>query len=74
MNCLVCAQGKTERPAVAVCHGCGAALCAEHLHWVTDQVTVTRPILQVVPVPVQQRHALCAACLAVRAVAARMQG
>ncbi|MFI1092105.1 DUF2180 family protein [Streptomyces sp. NPDC020917] len=30
MNCFDCATSDLATPAVAVCSGCGAAMCAEH--------------------------------------------
>ena len=31
MLCYCCARLGTERPAVALCHGCNAGLCLDHL-------------------------------------------
>jgi hypothetical protein len=46
VNCYDCATVGDQRPAVAVCVDCGAALCIEHAvpvrHWLTRTQTIMR--------------------------------
>ena len=49
MNCLDCSTGGESSMAVAVCHDCGAAVCADHAvardHHLTRTVTINRIIV-----------------------------
>ncbi|MDI9885096.1 DUF2180 family protein [Streptomyces sp. HNM0645] len=38
MNCYECRSGGHTRPAVAVCHECGVALCGRHMYLDTQEV------------------------------------
>ncbi len=49
MNCFDCATTGVVAPAVAVCHDCGAGVCADHavarVHHLTRTVTINRIIV-----------------------------
>ena len=64
MNCFDCAATGHVSTAVAVCHDCGAAVCAEHAvardHHLTRTATINRLI--VVEPPARLIH--CLVCTA----------
>ena len=39
MNCLDCNSSTSQVPAVAICHDCGAGICADHANIDTDYLT-----------------------------------
>jgi hypothetical protein len=51
MNCLDCNNPTTNVPAVAVCHDCGAGICADHA--VIEAKHLTRMIPLGLPVAVE---------------------
>ncbi|MET9817235.1 MULTISPECIES: DUF2180 family protein [unclassified Streptomyces] len=62
MHCLECSTDNTERPAVAVCQGCGAGVCAHHAHTVRRTERTGPPLG---PAGTRQaRTVLCPACAA----------
>jgi hypothetical protein len=70
MNCYDCAtQDHLNRLAVAVCHDCGAAACAEHS--VARRHHLTRPamIMRAEPVEPAARVLRCTTCDAAYAAA-----
>jgi hypothetical protein len=64
MNCLDCALAGTTNAAVATCHSCGAAVCANHAiiqpHHLHRIVPLNRPI----PVEPPARLITCDTCAA----------
>ena len=64
MNCFDCAFVGAVTPALAVCHDCGAAVCADHVvardHYLTRTATINR----VVAVEPPARLVRCVACTA----------
>ena len=48
MNCFDCALAGAVTPALAVCHDCGAAVCADHAvardHYLTRTATINRDV------------------------------
>ncbi len=51
MNCLDCNSPTTNVPAVAVCHDCGAGICADHT--VIETMHLTRMVALGMPVDVE---------------------
>jgi hypothetical protein len=63
MNCLDCAQlGSSPEPAVAVCTGCGAAICLSHVVVRERVLTQTAVINREVPVDPPARVVRCTTC------------
>jgi hypothetical protein len=63
MNCYDCiAQDRIARPAVAVCHDCGAAVCDQHAIAREHYLTRTAVILRVEPVEPAARILRCTTC------------
>ena len=63
MNCYDCAtQDRIGRPAVAVCHDCGAAVCDHHCVAREHHLTRTAVILRVEPVEPPARVIRCTTC------------
>ncbi len=64
MNCFDCAALGDTSPAVAICAGCGAAVCPAHAHvtarWLTRAMTLGR----VVAVEPPARVIRCGICQA----------
>lgn len=64
MNCYDCSAVGESSPAVAVCHDCGAVVCADHAvardHHLTRTVTINR-IIVVEPPARLIRCPVCAA-------------
>jgi hypothetical protein len=69
MNCYDCALARRDRPAVAVCIGCGGAVCLDHSHTETVWLTRTMPINRVVAVEPPAREVRCTTCAAARQAA-----
>jgi hypothetical protein len=63
MICYECELSGTRQDAVALCHHCSAALCAEHAVALPDPITEQSPILRVVVLPLQARLFLCHTCM-----------
>jgi len=64
MNCYDCAQAGLTTPAVAVCHECGAGLCADHAIQGRHTLTVVRATSTQTPVDPPQRRIWCQTCAA----------
>jgi len=70
MECFDCAAVDRQRPAVGICHDCGAAVCAEHARVVPRWLTRAAAINRVVQVEPPGRLVLCPVCEAARDAAA----
>ncbi|MEU5087287.1 DUF2180 family protein [Streptomyces sp. NPDC021356] len=68
MHCLDCSTARTNSPAVGVCQGCGAGVCAEHARVAARNVR--RGSLIGAPVESGARTVLCRVCAAAEAPAA----
>jgi hypothetical protein len=64
VNCYDCALNTQAREAVAVCIGCGAAVCLDHSHTEAVWLTRTEAINRVVPVEPPARAVRCTVCAA----------
>lgn len=64
MNCLDCATDRHDRPAVAVCHGCGAGVCIDHLEQHERILTRSAAINRQVPIEPAARTIRCHVCAA----------
>lgn len=62
MNCLDCATAGRAVAAVAVCHTCGAAVCADHAVVRPHHLTRNVPINQTVVVEPAARLVRCTVC------------
>ena len=62
MNCLDCNDPTTHVPAVAVCHDCGAGICAEHANIDTEYLTRMVPLGMRVAVEPPGRIIRCNTC------------
>lgn len=63
MNCFDWATlDQLSRPAIAVCHDCGAAVCADHLIARAHQLTHTGVMLRAEPVDPPARTIRSATC------------
>ena len=62
MNCLDCAGMGRDVTAVAVCHGCGAGVCAVHARVVARWLTRTAVINRTVMVEPPARLVWCPVC------------
>ena len=63
MNCYDCAtQDRLTRPAVAVCHDCGAAVCDHHTVARAHHLTRPAVILREEPVEPAARTLRCTTC------------
>lgn len=56
MNCYDCAQSGHTKPALAICHDCGAGLCADHGTEAQHTSTMVRPTNTQHPVDPPQRR------------------
>ncbi|TQJ37091.1 DUF2180 family protein [Streptomyces coriariae] len=65
MHCLDCRIQGTKHTAVAVCHDCGAAACAEHVRVTVNEVH-GRSMLSA-PYQPSARTVRCATCATARA-------
>ena len=66
MHCFDCAALGDATAAVAVCAGCGAAVCASHAHLTPRWLTTTMAINRVVAVEPPARTIRCTVCQAAR--------
>ena len=66
MNCFDCAALGDHVSAVAVCAGCGAAVCYGHAHVTARWLTRTMAISRTVAVEPPARTIRCAVCQAAR--------
>lgn len=64
MNCFDCAAAGRVSTAVAVCHDCGAAVCAEHAISRDDHLTRTVTISRKIVVEPPARLVRCRVCTA----------
>ena len=64
MNCFDCAALGRSVTAVAVCAGCGAAVCLDHAHVTARWLTRTMAINRTVAVEPPARAIHCAICQA----------
>ncbi len=62
MNCFDCAARGNAVTAVAVCVGCGAAVCADHAHLTPRWLTRTAAINRTLVVPTPARALRCGVC------------
>ena len=62
MNCFDCASIGQEVPAVGVCAGCGAGICAEHAQLSPHWLTRTAVINMIVTVEPPARILRCPVC------------
>ncbi len=66
MNCFDCAARGQDTQAVAVCAGCGAAVCHDHAHVTARWLTRTMVINRVVTIEPPARTIRCGICQAAR--------
>jgi len=72
MNCFDCAATGLLETAVAVCAGCGAAVCAGHAHVEARWLTRTAVLNRTIVVDTPARTIRCAVCqVAQRAASGR---
>ena len=64
MNCYDCAQHGETTPAIAICHDCGAGVCADHRIEGQHALTVVRATSSRYPVNPPQRRIRCHTCAA----------
>jgi len=64
MHCYECSQAGEVRDAVALCHHCSAALCAEHARVLVDAMIAPAPLSKEVVLPKRARVLLCPTCQA----------
>jgi hypothetical protein len=64
MNCLDCALSGTTSPAVAICHSCGAAVCAEHAVIGPHHLYRVVPLDRHIPIEPPARLVACTTCAA----------
>jgi hypothetical protein len=64
MNCYDCAALGRTAAAVAVCTGCGAAVCGDHAHVTARWLTTTMAVNRIVTVDRPARSIRCAVCQA----------
>lgn len=62
MICYECASRGLQRPAVGMCHHCGAGICRTHAVEVPKPLTVVKPVYQTVVLPLKARQLLCPVC------------
>jgi hypothetical protein len=63
MNCYDCTtQDHLARPAVGICHDCGAAVCEHHAVVRAHHLTRTMTMLREVPVEPAARTLRCTTC------------
>ena len=62
MNCLDCNNPTTHVPAVAVCHDCGAGICADHANIEPNYLTRMVPLGMPVAVEPPGRIIRCTTC------------
>ena len=69
MNCYDCATKDLMTPAVAVCHDCGAGICADHATTTTLHLTKIVPLGRSVPIQPAARIIRCHTCSAATSAA-----
>ncbi len=62
MNCFDCTLAGTATPAVAVCHDCGAGVCAQHAKEREHHLTRTATINRIITVEPPARLIFCTVC------------
>jgi hypothetical protein len=62
MHCLECAQDRSRREAVALCHACSAGLCLDHAVIVAKRLRHLAPINKIEDLPLEGRMVLCRTC------------
>lgn len=62
MNCFDCAATDTTQPAVAICHDCGAGICADHAVTQVRRLTRTGGLGMAIPVEPPARTIRCRTC------------
>jgi len=71
MNCYDCAtQDRLTRPAVGICHDCGAGVCVDHSHRDVRWLTRTALINRVETIDPPERIIRCGICAAAHEAAA----
>ena len=69
MNCYDCAINHVMTPAVAVCHDCGAGICADHATTAAHRLTKIVPLGRNVPIKPAARIIRCHTCSAATSAA-----
>lgn len=64
MNCLDCTLAGATTPAVATCHSCGAAVCADHAVIQPHHLQRVVPLNRLIPVDPPARIIACTICAA----------
>lgn len=64
MNCYDCDRQGHVSPAVAICHDCGAGICARHATEAPHHLTRILVLSRQVPVEPPQRRLRCEVCAA----------
>jgi hypothetical protein len=64
MNCFDCALADARSPAIAVCHDCGAGVCADHAVVRQRHLTRTATISRIIEVEPPARLIRCPTCTA----------
>ena len=72
MNCYDCHQNGRQTAADAVCHDCGAAICADHATEGRHTITVARVTSWHTSVEPSQRRIRCQTCSAAVTAAANL--
>ncbi len=70
MNCLDCSSAGQPTTAVAVCHSCGAAVCALHAVVRDHHLIRTAPINKQIIIEPAARLVWCSTCAAAHDAAA----
>lgn len=69
MNCYDCATNDVMMPAVAVCHDCGAGICADHATTAPHHLAKIVPLGRYVPIEPAARIIRCHTCSAATSAA-----
>ena len=64
MNCLDCTLAGATTPAVATCHSCGAAVCADHAVIQPRYLQRVVPLNRLIPIEPPARVIACEVCAA----------
>lgn len=64
MNCLDCTLAGVTTPAVATCHSCGAAVCADHAVIQPHYLQRVVPLDRLIPIEPPARVIACEVCAA----------
>ncbi len=62
MNCFDCLQDEITKPAVAICHHCGAGICPKHSAEKKVSVSKLVGLGKKVPLPLYARRLFCFEC------------